>query len=99
MRFEGRIVGDWLLTFDTKSCILKPTLRRFYFVSAHTNSCSQGGKIMGTYPLETTIREWANGKLTTEQAIGQILQLIQQMKEEIAELEARIYRCEQARKS
>ena len=53
---------------------------------------------VGTYPLETIIREWKNGKLTTEQAVGQILLLIQEMKERMADIEARLFRCEQAKR-
>ena len=53
---------------------------------------------MGTYPLETIIREWKNGKLTTEQAVGQVLLLIQEMQKRVAELESRLFRCEQARR-
>jgi hypothetical protein len=53
---------------------------------------------VGTYPLETIIREWKNGKLTTEQTIGQVLLLIQEMKERMAEIEARLFRCEQTRR-
>ena len=50
---------------------------------------------MGTYPLETVIREWAKGSLTNEQAIGQVLLLIQQLQERIQEIEARLFRREQ----
>ena len=50
---------------------------------------------MGTYPLETIIREWKNGKLTSEQAIGQVLLLIQGLQKRLAELEVRLFRCEQ----
>ena len=53
---------------------------------------------MGTYPLETIIREWKNGKLTTEQTVGQVLLLIQEMQKRMAEIESRLFRCEQARK-
>ena len=49
---------------------------------------------MGTYPLETIIREWKNGKLTTEQAVGQALLLIQDMQKQLAKLESRLFRCE-----
>ena len=49
---------------------------------------------MGTYPLETIIREWAKGSLTNEQAIGQVLLLIQQLQERIKEIEARLFRWE-----
>ena len=64
----------------------------------YTNSCERGGKV-GTYPLETIIREWKNSKLTTEQAVGQALLLIQEMQKRVAELEARLFRCEQTKRS
>lgn len=51
---------------------------------------------MGTYPLDRIIREWGTDKLSTEQAIGQVLLLIQQMQKRLAELEARLFRQEQA---
>ena len=50
---------------------------------------------MGTYPLETIIREWTKGNLTNEQAIGQILLLIQELQDRLKEIEARLYRWEQ----
>jgi len=42
---------------------------------------------MGTYGLDGVLMGWKNGTLTTEQAVGQILQLIQQMDERMKELE------------
>lgn len=50
---------------------------------------------MGTYPLETIIREWTKGNLTNEQAIGQILLLIQELQDRLKEIETRLYRREQ----
>ena len=38
---------------------------------------------MGTYGLEGVIRAWERGELTTEQAISQILLLMQEMYERI----------------
>jgi hypothetical protein len=49
---------------------------------------------MGTYPIETIIREWTKGNLTNEQAIGQILLLIQQLQDRLRELESRFFRWE-----
>jgi hypothetical protein len=54
---------------------------------------------MGTYSLEIIIREWAKGNLTNEQAIGQILLLIQKLQERLKEVEARLFRWEQADRS
>ena len=42
---------------------------------------------MGTYGLEGVLREWQTGNLTTEQAIGQILLLLQELERRVAELE------------
>ena len=50
---------------------------------------------MGTYSIETIIREWAKGNLTSEQAIGQILLLIQELQDRVQDVEARIFRLEQ----
>ena len=72
--------------------------RRFLFDSAYTKTCTKEGHV-GTYPLETIIREWKNAKLTTEQAVGQILLLIQDMQKQLTKLESRIFRYEQKKKS
>ena len=45
---------------------------------------------MGAYKLEEVIRLWDLGKLTTEQAIGQILMLIKERDERLQELEGRV---------
>jgi len=45
---------------------------------------------MGTYGLEGVIRAWEQEQLTTEQAIGQILLLIGELKEQIQNLERRL---------
>ncbi len=43
--------------------------------------------VMGTYGLQEVIRRWERGKLTTEQAIGQILLLILELEWQVQELE------------
>jgi hypothetical protein len=53
---------------------------------------------MGTYSIETIIREWAKGNLTNEQAIGQILLLIQGLQDRLQEFETRLFRCEQKKR-
>ena len=45
---------------------------------------------MSTYGLEDVIHKWKVGKLTVEQAIGQILLLIQERDERLQELEGRV---------
>jgi len=42
---------------------------------------------MGTYGLEGVMRAWELEKLTTEQVIGQILQLIADLEERLRDLE------------
>ena len=42
---------------------------------------------MGTYGLDGVLIAWKQGALSTEQAVGQILQLLQQMEERLRELE------------
>jgi len=47
---------------------------------------------MGTYGLEGVIQAWERGRLTTEQAIGQILLLLQELDERIHRVEHRLER-------
>jgi hypothetical protein len=42
---------------------------------------------MGTYGLEGVISAWKTGQLTTEQAVGQILLLLQDVELRLRELE------------
>ncbi len=49
---------------------------------------------MGTYGLEQVIKMWEVGRLTSEQAIGQILQLIREDRERMNELERRLKKAE-----
>jgi len=44
---------------------------------------------MGTYGLQEVICRWEQGKLTTEQAIGQILLLLSELEQRVRELEQR----------
>ena len=44
---------------------------------------------MSTYGLKRVIQMWSVDKLTAEQAIGQMLLLLQEMDERIKELEGR----------
>jgi hypothetical protein len=50
---------------------------------------------VSAYPLKTLLRQWARGDLTTEQAIGQILQIIAKLQESIQDVENRLLRWEQ----
>ena len=54
---------------------------------------------MGTYGLEGVVRAWEQEQLTTEQAIGQILLLIKELKDQVQTLERRLERyAERARR-
>ncbi len=44
---------------------------------------------MGTYSLETLIRKWGLGELTTEQAIGQILLILRELIRRVEAVEGR----------
>lgn len=46
---------------------------------------------MSTYGLEEVIRRWERAGLTVEQAIGQILLLLQNIEERLRELERKIF--------
>jgi hypothetical protein len=61
------------------------------FELIYTLTC-QGGRIMGTYGLEGVVRAWEREQLTTEQAIGQILLLLQEIEERIRRVEYRLER-------
>ena len=47
---------------------------------------------MGTYGLEGVIRAWEQEQLTSEQAIGQILLLLQELEERLRDIERRLER-------
>jgi hypothetical protein len=47
---------------------------------------------MGTYGLEGVIRAWEREQLTTEQAIGQMLLLLQELEERMHRIERRLER-------
>jgi hypothetical protein len=49
---------------------------------------------VSTYPIESLLRQWARGDLTTEQAIGHILQHLSSLQERIQEAENRLFRWE-----
>ena len=51
---------------------------------------------MSAYGLDEVIQRWKVGKLTVEQAIGQILLLIQERDERLQELEGRVQAMRQA---
>lgn len=47
---------------------------------------------MGTYGLKSVIRAWEQEQLTTEQAIGQILLLLEGLEERLCIIERRLER-------
>ncbi len=42
---------------------------------------------MGTYSLEELVRRWFTHDITSEQAIGQLLQIVQEIERRLKELE------------
>ncbi len=53
---------------------------------------------MGTCGLESVIQAWAREDLTIEQAIGQILLLLQELEERLGRVEQRLEQYVQARR-
>ena len=45
---------------------------------------------MGTYGLEKVSRRWQQSRLTTEQAVGQVLLLLRALEERLRALERRL---------
>ncbi len=45
---------------------------------------------MGSYQLAEVIKRWEQGKLTSDQAIGQILLLIQSLSQRVGDMEQRL---------
>jgi hypothetical protein len=52
---------------------------------------------MGSYNLDELITLWERDKLTTEQAVGQILLKLRSLSQQIREMERRWWRQEQAK--
>ena len=48
---------------------------------------------MGTYGLEGVVQAWKQEQLTTEQAIGQILLLLQELEERLRSAERCLEQC------
>lgn len=44
---------------------------------------------MGTYTLEELLRRWFTHEITPEQAIGQLLQIVQDIERRVKEIEER----------
>jgi len=44
---------------------------------------------MGTYSLDELLRRWFTHDVTTEQAIGQLLQILQEIERRVKELESK----------
>lgn len=53
---------------------------------------------MGTYSLEHIIQEWGKSKLTEEQVIGQLLLILQGIKQQLELIESRLVHLEQLAK-
>jgi hypothetical protein len=65
-----------------------------FFPTLYTNSCERRSPV-SAYPLETLLRQWARGDLTSEQAIGQILQILAKLQNSLQAVENRLLRWEQ----
>jgi len=44
---------------------------------------------MGTYSLDELVRRWFTHEITTEQAVGQLLQIVQEIERGVKELESK----------
>jgi len=42
---------------------------------------------MGTYSLDELVRRWFTHEITTEQAVGQLMQIVQEIERRVKELE------------
>lgn len=47
---------------------------------------------MGTYGLGEVIRAWERERLTTEQAVGQVLLLLQELEKRVRDVESQLER-------
>ena len=47
---------------------------------------------MGSYSMDEIMKRWQMGTITTEQAVGQILQLLQKLSQRVGNLEKRLER-------
>jgi hypothetical protein len=55
----------------------------------HGNVLKRKEAVMGTYSLDELMQRWYTEDLTTEQVIGQILQVLQELRKRVDELESR----------
>lgn len=46
---------------------------------------------MGMYTLEEVITRWRRGKLTSEQAIGQLLQIVSELNQRMGQVEQHLF--------
>lgn len=51
---------------------------------------------MATHPIPELLSLWAKGRLTTEQAIGHLLQTVEALAQRLAEAEKRLRQLEQS---
>jgi hypothetical protein len=64
--------------------------------SLHAYVLKNGRTAMGNYNFDELINLWEREKLTTEQAVGQVLLLLRSLSERIRDLERRLWKQEQA---
>lgn len=46
---------------------------------------------MGTYTIEEVVKRWRRGEVTSEQAIGQLLQIVGELNRRLGALEKRVF--------
>jgi hypothetical protein len=63
-------------------------------LSCGCNIFQKGGEKMNALKLEDVVKEWETEKLTTEQAIGRLLRLLQALEERLGEVEKRLVELE-----
>jgi len=70
-----------------------------FIEQSYTHSCASQESIMGTYGLRSVIQMWELEQLTTEQAVGQILQLMADIEKRVGDLERRYSRMNRLKSS
>jgi hypothetical protein len=58
-------------------------------VKKENNIIKRGGRTLAAYSLETALQKWEKGELSTEQAVGQTLLIVQELAERVGRLERR----------
>jgi hypothetical protein len=62
-------------------------IRRTQFAPTKSNTILNWEKSMSAYDLDTILKKWERAELSTEQAVGQILLLLQTISHRVGQLE------------